>query len=304
MEEAPDKNKISEIVCSFNLKHVATLDEDSNISIWSTISQEEPLTHVKTIHIDNIRTNKNGEKIFAISDNKCVSISVNRVDPYNFKIFNFETGKEIRFTFPDCQKEIDFLSLIDNGDIVMVNTKYYRAYVFSSKDNVSWITMWDVEDLSIKTRILIDWDHTLESVEISDDEELLLICAKNKETKITRLYTFSTETGINLAFFDTQLVIDKFHLIASQKGERLFYISGDQYNLMDPYSLQNPIDASELFEKLEKNQIQEPYIIRSDKIIYTIDGKLSIKELVPDNSDDWIEYLRKKLNDRNSITAP
>ncbi|CAG8774806.1 14046_t:CDS:2, partial [Racocetra persica] len=47
-----------------------------------------------------------------------------------------------------------------------------------------------------------------------------------------------------------------------------------QYNLMDPYNLKNPVDASVLFEK---KQIQEPYIIRSDKIsdkiIYTIDGR-------------------------------
>ncbi|CAG8639621.1 25318_t:CDS:2 [Dentiscutata erythropus] len=335
VEEIPDKNKkISEIVCSPNLKHVAALREDNYISFWSNLNKEEPLTNVKTIRNDNIHTKEYGGKIFAISNNKCASISLNKTDPYNFKIYDFENGKEVSLTFPDCQKEIDFLSFIDNGNVVMVNAKYYRAYVFSSerKGNVTWacksmielkyfnkiyitvkgkliifndtiyeITMWDIEELSIKTRILIDWNYTPESIEISDDEELLLVCAKNMETKETRLYTFSTKTGINLSFFTTKLVINRFHLIASQKGERLFYISGDQYNLMDPYNLTNSIDASKLFENIEVNPIQEPYIIRSDKIIYAIDEKLSIKELVP---DDWIEYLRKKLNDRNSITAP
>ncbi|RIB28347.1 hypothetical protein C2G38_1513243 [Gigaspora rosea] len=78
---------------------------------------------------------------------------------------------------------------------------------------------------------------------------------------------------------------------------------------MDPYNLTNPtnpVDARDIFENFEENQsqIQEPYIIQSDKIIYFTDGKLSIKELITDNSDDWVEYLRKKLKDNNSITAP
>ncbi|RIB02717.1 hypothetical protein C2G38_853007 [Gigaspora rosea] len=123
IEEVPDQNKnktILEIVCSPKLKHVATLDEDSNISFWSIVGQEESLTNVNSIHINNIRTKETGEKIFAISDNKHVAISLNRVVPYNFKIFNFET-EEIPLTFPDRQKEIDFLFFIDNGNIVVGN---------------------------------------------------------------------------------------------------------------------------------------------------------------------------------------
>ncbi|RIB06368.1 hypothetical protein C2G38_2148081 [Gigaspora rosea] len=336
IEEALDKNKeILEIVCSPNLKYIAVLDNDNNISFWS----EEPLTNVNTIHIENINTKKKGKRIFAISDKKHASIGLNGVDHYNFKIFNFETGKEVSLTFPDWRKKIDILSFTDKGNIVMVNVKYRRAYVFTSKDNVSWgcksmielkyfkqiyitlkgkliifndtiyeITMWDVEDLSVKTRILIDWNYIPESIKISDDEEILLVCTKNEETKATRFYSFSTETGMNLAFFDTQLVIDRFYLIASRKAERLLYIGtyeqDKQYSIMDPYSLTFPIDAEELFENIEENKIQEPYIIQSDKIIYFIDGKLSIKELVPDNSNDWVKYLRKKLRDDNSITAP
>ncbi|CAG8779417.1 18468_t:CDS:2 [Dentiscutata erythropus] len=75
--------------------------------------------------------------------------------------------------------------------------------------------MWDIENLSIYTHILIDWNYMLEYIEISDDEELLL----------------------NL------FIIDSFHLIASRKGERLLYISNGQYKLVDPYNLENPIDA-------------------------------------------------------------
>ncbi|RIB26609.1 hypothetical protein C2G38_2030085 [Gigaspora rosea] len=365
IEEVPyDENrKISKIVCSPRLKYVALLYEDSNISIWSVDGQESYLKHEKTLRIYNICTKRKDERIFAISDDKYVSISLNKVDPnvneidpnvnkvdpndpYNFKIFDFETQKKLSLTFPDWQKEIDFLSFIDNGNIIMVNDNQYRAYVFSSKeeDNITWfcksmielkyfkklyitpqcklilfndkiyeITMWNIEELSIQTRILIDWDYIPESIEISDDEELLLVCAKNEENEETRLYVFFTETRINISSFITKSVKNRFHLIASKEGERLLYITGDQYFLMDPYNLQSnclldpynlqsetPIDASELFKRIQI-QIQEPYIIRSDKIICTIDGRVTIQELVPDN---WIKYLRKTLKDTNSITIP
>ncbi|CAG8531777.1 9678_t:CDS:2 [Cetraspora pellucida] len=332
MGVAPDKSmKISEIVCSPNLKYVAALYEDDNINLWP-IEQPD-----KIINIGKIHKTKNGEKIFAISD-KYISFSLYRDQPYNFKILDFENEKEVLLKFPDWQKEIDYLSFIDNGNVIMVNAKYYRAYVFSIDDNISWacklcksmielkyfkkiyitlkgkliifndtiyeITMWDVEELSIKTRILIDWDFTPESIEISDDEELLIICARNEKTKDTNLYIFSTETGINLSFFTTKLVINRIHLITSRKGERLLYITSENdYNLMDPYSLKYPKDASELFERNEI-PIQEPYIIRSDersdKIIYTINGRVLIEELLPDN---WIKYLRKELKDTNRITT-
>ncbi|CAG8683206.1 1257_t:CDS:2, partial [Scutellospora calospora] len=87
--------------------------------------------------------------------------------------------------------------------------------------------------------------------------------------------------------------------------ERLLFVLDDppdkQYNIMDPYNLTNSIGMSEFFEE---NEIQEPFIIKSDKIIYIIDGKVSIKDLVHDNSDDWVKYLRKELKDTNSITTP
>ncbi|RIB06366.1 hypothetical protein C2G38_2253262 [Gigaspora rosea] len=298
IEEPLDKNKkILEIVCSPNLKHVATLDEVinvNNINIWSINSYEGLLTHVKKIRIDNVRAKKNGERIFAISNNQCVSISLNRSDPYNFRKDNSNAWF--------CKS--------------MIELKYFKKIYITSKgkliifnDTIYEITMWDIENLTIKTRILVDWNYIPESIKISNDEELLLVCARNEEIKKTRFYSFSIETGINYAFFETQMVIDRFHLIASSKAERLLYIGGEQdkqYNLMDPYSLTNPIDANDLFEKIEENfnQIQEPYIIRSDKIIYFIDGKMSIKKLVPDNSDDWIKCLREELRDDNSITTP
>ncbi|RIB00607.1 hypothetical protein C2G38_1146091 [Gigaspora rosea] len=267
---------------------------------------------------------------------KQVSISIERTDSYNFKIIDFETEKEIKLKFPDWQNEIDFLSFRDNGNIIMVNAKYYRAYVFKvkRKDNTKWvcrsrielqyfkkiyitskgklimyndtiheITVWNIDDLSAKTRILIEWCHVLQHIEISDDEELLAVLTENKKINEKNLYVFSTETGINISSLSTtKLVIDRFHLIASKKGERLLYRyiqrSATKYNLLDPYSLINPINANKLFGN---KQIQEIYIIKLDKIIYSKEGGVLIENLVPDN---WIEYLRKTLKDTNSITTP
>ncbi|CAG8792391.1 18342_t:CDS:2, partial [Dentiscutata erythropus] len=147
IEEDPDKTKKNlEIVCSPNMIYVATLDEDSNINLWSVVSQEQHLENKKTIHIDNIYNIDDiysiykFKRVFAISDNMHASISLNRVYPYNFGIFDFENEQEILLTFHDQQKEIDFLSFLKNGDIVIVNVRYYRAYVFSckEKDNISW----------------------------------------------------------------------------------------------------------------------------------------------------------------------
>ncbi|RIB25341.1 hypothetical protein C2G38_2031136 [Gigaspora rosea] len=165
-----------------------------------------------------------------------------------------------------------FLTNVKTMHIEKICTKE-KGKLIIFNDTIYEITMWDIEELSIKTRILIEWDHILESIEISDDEELLFICAKSEKTEETRLYVFSTETGINLAFFTQELTIDRLHLIASRKGERLLYISGEQYKLTDPYNLKNQIDAR----------------------------KVLIEELVPDN---WVEYLRPKLMDTNSITTP
>ncbi|KAF0541193.1 transient receptor potential cation channel subfamily a member 1-like [Gigaspora margarita] len=349
IEKDPDENKnqkIVEIVCSPKLEHVAALHENNKISLWSIVSQEsqeKSLINVKTVHFDNIRRNEKIEaisddkyelirKIFAISDNKQVSISLDRIGPYNFKIFEFETEKEIKLTFPDWQKEIDFLSFIDNGNIIMINAKYYRAYVFSIKrkkyvcnsmielqyfkkiyitpkgklilfnDTIHEITLWDIEDLSAKSRIFIEWCHILIHIELSDDEELLAVLTENKKFNDKNLYVFSTETGINLSSFPTKLKIDRFHLIASSKGERLLYrydhSSGKKYCLMDSYNLKTPTSANKLFEN---KQIQEQYIIKSDIIIYTNNRNVLIEKLVPDN---WIEYLRKDLKDTNSITTP
>ncbi|CAG8481458.1 14650_t:CDS:2 [Cetraspora pellucida] len=219
MDQRLDKHaaeEILEIVCSPKMKYIAVLNK-------------------------NYQIKSRGSKLFAVSDNKEVSIKLIRTNPYNFTIYNSEIDNEVLLRFRDQRKEIDFLSFIDNGNLIMINARDYRAYVFETKDTE---------------------------------------CEGNS---------------------------GKFYFIAAEKGERLLLVTRDQkFSLMDPYKLTNKIDASKLFEinnneYSQTNIIQEPFLIKSDKIIYSNGEKLLIKELVHDN---WIDYLRKDLGDTNSITAP
>ncbi|CAG8649808.1 3893_t:CDS:1, partial [Scutellospora calospora] len=58
-----------------------------------------------------------------------------------------------------------------------------------------------------------------------------------------------------------------------------------RYILMDPYNFTNLVSTSKC---LEINQIQEPYIIQLDKIIYTINGEvLTIKDLVEEQKQNY-----------------
>ncbi|CAG8786532.1 7094_t:CDS:2, partial [Dentiscutata erythropus] len=226
--ETPDENKeILEIVCSPNLKHVAALDEDNNISLWP-VSQEQLLM--------KIRTNKNGEKIFAVSDYKYVSISHERVNPYNFKHMFFTSKDNISWV---CKS--------------MIELKYFKKIYITLKskliifnDTIHEITMWDIDDLSIKARILIDWNYTPESIEISDDEGLLLVRAKNEKTEESRLYVFSAENGINLVSSAQCNLIDPYNI--------------DDYSIND-HNTNGLIDASKLFERIEVKQNQKPHIL-------------------------------------------
>ncbi|CAG8651615.1 19006_t:CDS:1, partial [Racocetra fulgida] len=82
---------------------------------------------------------------------------------------------------------------------------------------------------------------------------------------------------------------------------------------MDPYTLLNPINADELFRRLNA-EINTPYLIKSDNIIYVSDDRLFIENLLVIATDkdkkevtvedNWIRYLRKVLNDNNKISVP
>ncbi|CAG8799114.1 2875_t:CDS:2, partial [Cetraspora pellucida] len=79
------------------------------------------------------------------SDNNHVSVGldkdrISQISPYNFKFYDFANKKEVFLRFPDRQKEIDILAFINNGNLVTISAKNYRAYVFSCdrKDNLVW----------------------------------------------------------------------------------------------------------------------------------------------------------------------
>ncbi|RIB28868.1 hypothetical protein C2G38_1335596 [Gigaspora rosea] len=232
-EETLDKNttkNILEIVCSPEMKYIAAVSKEKYISLWSIVNEEQHLKYEKEIFIDAACIESEGSRLFAVSDNMHVSIKLDKDsisrNSYNFNFYSFITNKEVFLCFPDRQKEIDFLSFINNGNLVMVNARNYRAYIFSCsrKDNITWscismielkyfkkiyitpkgnfiiyndtiheIAIWDIETLSTKTHVLIDWVYILETIGFSDDEELLLVHAREKKKIKMRLYVFSTK---------------------------------------------------------------------------------------------------------------
>ncbi|CAG8793049.1 20947_t:CDS:2, partial [Dentiscutata erythropus] len=208
--EAP--NKILEIVCSPNLKHVATLDEDSYISLLSVVGQEIPLMKVKKkisaiftqiylmkkyllfliINVFQLALIESNLIIsVSYAYNKFITIFARKLDSLIVlmhifqEIFDFENEQEVLLTFPDRQKEVHFLSFIDDGSIVMVNALYCRAYAFSGKgkDNISWICKSMIELKYFNKIYITYWDYITEHIEISDDEELLIIYARNEKAK-------------------------------------------------------------------------------------------------------------------------
>ncbi|CAG8807359.1 24170_t:CDS:2, partial [Gigaspora rosea] len=161
-------------------------------------------------------------------------------------------------------------------------------------------------------------------VEVNQGGELLAVYAVylHEDTpKKSRLYIYSLKNGINMAIrdYDESRIVESMYFIAYEVGERLLIRSRNPFNdelyieLMDPFTLKNPVSAKKL---LESNEIRDPFIIKSDKksdniigiigvISYNLgiceDYVLGICELLDLCQTDWIKYLRKELGDYNRI---
>ncbi|RIB28340.1 hypothetical protein C2G38_2158101 [Gigaspora rosea] len=67
--------------------------------------------------------------------------------------------------------------------------------------------MWDIEDLSIKTHILVNWKYIPESIKISDDEELLLRLESDDKTDILTVIDYNYRRKKNGIMLKKQLDI-------------------------------------------------------------------------------------------------
>ncbi|RIB29536.1 hypothetical protein C2G38_1101001 [Gigaspora rosea] len=343
--ERPHNGKpISKIICSPRMKYAGTWSNDDKSAIlWSIITGQHHLKYENEISRTSITLPKT---LSAVSDNMHIVIKTNSYH-LNFEMFEMMNKQKPSLRFPNSRNVIDRSEFTRNGDFVAVSSfPSYRAFIFTpttpsdSNSEIEWIltsmlelsyfsdsfitiygnlilfndktfqlTNWNIETLKLQTNCPIDWSYVPDLVEVTEDEELLGICAKNyteedDDPGTSRIYIYSTMNGMNLATYDydSSISIDKIYFIAYEIGERLLVISHNTENnikkdLFDPYTLENPVNAENLFEN--GVTIQNPYIIKFSQIIGLIDGSISIyREFIRNN---WVNYLRDQLNDYNNL---
>ncbi|CAG8759604.1 3887_t:CDS:2, partial [Dentiscutata erythropus] len=341
IERPHNGRPISKIICSPGMKYVGTWsNDDKSAVLWSIITGQQHLKYENEILRTSI-TEPN--TLSAVSDNMHVVIKTNSYH-LNFEMFEVMTKQKPPLGFPNTRNIIDRSEFTIKGDFVVVSSfPSYRAYVFTPTappdSNIEWnltsmlelsyfsdsfitiqgnlilfndktfqLTNWFIKTMELKTNCPIDWNYVPVLVEVTEDEELLGICAKtyteDDNPGTSRIYIYSTMNGMNLATYDydASISIDKIYFIAHEIGERLLVISHDTENnvkmdLFDPYTLKNPVNAENLFEI--GALIQNPYTIKFSQLIGLIDGTISIYRRFI--RDKWIDYLRQQLNDYNRL---
>ncbi|CAG8614790.1 39627_t:CDS:2 [Gigaspora margarita] len=306
-----DVNAIAQIVCSPNMKYVATTftfksvyeksgekssaeqqdagdlkesayNEDdgkiSKVSLWS-VTETKELVKVSEIMAHKIIEPE--PKLWAVSDDK----HNEWIESTKFELSYF------------CDA---FITV--EGKLILFD------------DQIFQLTKWDISTLAFETNCMIDWCYKVWHVEVNQGGELLAVYAvylQEDTPKKSKLYIYSLKNGINMAIhdYDESRIVDSMYFIAYEAGERLLIRSHNPFNdelsieLMDPFTLKDPVSAKKLLES--DKQIRDPFIIKSDKksdnIIGVINENLDIYELLKLFQTDWITYLRKELGDYNRI---
>ncbi|RHZ51255.1 hypothetical protein Glove_481g10 [Diversispora epigaea] len=189
-----------------------------------------------------------------------------------------------------------------NGKLLVI-TKRVRYF----------LVQWDLENLEFEQQYILDWPLKPDSIDaqLNFDGTLLAVFGRSPKDYpindfIDKVYVYSTEKGVLLKkyIYKDEVTVNKVYFIGSKVGERLLILSSDDSNsnrceIMDPYTLENPVDCRRLFSYSEG--YFDPFIIKDDDIIGVCEGQLLIQGLI---KDDWINYLRRTLNDYNEINSP
>ncbi|CAG8688998.1 3131_t:CDS:2, partial [Scutellospora calospora] len=237
MERPHNGKPISKIICSPKMKYVGTWsNEDKSVILWSIITGQQHLKYENEISRTSITE---PDTLSAVSDNMHVVIKTNSYH-LNFEIFEISTKKKPFLRFPNSRNVIDRSEFTINGDFIVVsNFPSYRAYVFTptipsdSNPEIKWnctsmfeltyfcdsfittqgnlilfndktfqLTNWIIKTLEFQTNCPIDWNYEPVLVEVTEDEELLAIYAKNdfdNDLEKSKIYIYSTRNGMNLA---------------------------------------------------------------------------------------------------------
>ncbi|CAG8808015.1 33816_t:CDS:2, partial [Gigaspora margarita] len=200
--------------------------------------------------------------------------------------------------------------------------------LFIYHEKLGSITKWDINTSKFEAYFLFDNSISVDNMKLSDNGVLLFVYGK-KLDDYQYISIYSADRGIRLTTFN----VDAVYLIAPDIGARLLIVYHKSYKSEDNYrcSICNPFapfipynsyvkvndpfkDFDVKFDNNFENNFENKFIIKYDKIIgFDSDsGTLVIKDLIKDlirdlikdsepNNNDWIFYLRNKLEDCNSI---
>ncbi|CAG8806090.1 20387_t:CDS:2, partial [Gigaspora margarita] len=179
-------------------------------------------------------------------------------------------------------------------------------------DNCRSLTQWNLNTLVFEKQYQLGWIEQTHFSRFMGES----FCIFNKNSTLLAvylypfIYVYLTETSVLLS--QCQLKgIQHFEFISSVEGERLLLFFYDNLEIRDPYNLQHVISNKtianfyeELLELLNEETLTKlmqsvEFKTLMDKKIFFISNRcLWVKEV---SDEQWIKYLREKLEDYNEI---
>ncbi|CAG8495669.1 13704_t:CDS:2, partial [Gigaspora rosea] len=271
-------------------KHKISLENNENF-----INYDENKVYSEYIESNYSKNFGDIKNWFTVSDDKLVSMPIERV-PLTIKVVSKTDEKdEMKAVSKIEEKAVTRIKIVEsyNGKVFLSNGK-----LFIYDENLGSITKWDINTSKFEAYFLFDNGFSVDNMKLSDNGVLLFVYGKKLEDNLHEdpypcISIYSADRGIR---FTT------FYLIASETGARLLIVYHKSYNKAGNYrcSLCNPFAPYIPFKSYVK-----AYDLFKD---FDVGGTLIIKHLIKDlnkdsepNYNDWIFYLRNKLEDFNSI---
>ncbi|RIB15873.1 hypothetical protein C2G38_2191397 [Gigaspora rosea] len=260
-ENLPHEGKeISEIVCSLNMKYVATVSyDDKSVFGWPIIGHFK-LNFDHSISFKDLNLNWD---LLEVVDCKHIIIRIFDITTRSKQILNVQGVKE----------SIHNATFLENGDLAVVKGDP------------------DLTNLKFETQYILDWNLTKDKdsicMELNNGGTLLAVLGYVSDSNLTRksaIYVYSKSNITNI-LFKNSYYIDKMYFIGSKERERLLVYCGSYY-IINPYNLSDTINAEEL---LGINLSDEKNIIISNYIIEVQDDNLQMQCL--DQHKKWDDHL-------------
>ncbi|CAG8492758.1 17670_t:CDS:2 [Acaulospora morrowiae] len=328
------------IVLSPKMCYAATW-EHKDLRLWEIIEGQQDLREIEKFSFedDNLYPDP---CLTNISDGKHIVLTLKGGHQNNFVLFNLNTRKVNKPKAPNLDGKADTWNFLENDDFVAIKgDPVYRVYIFSSciKDSDKWnckkmielgyytqsyifsngkllsmaagttiLSQWNLKNLDFEQQYMLNKFRFRPNIAMNRDSTLLVLFGlvyKSYDKTSYKLLVYSMELGIMLAQREYPHEYEVY-FIGTGVGERIIMVwpLEDKCEIIDPYSLTNPVDATKLFERTKDavvSRVTRPYVIQSDRIVGWFEGNLYVQPLIREN---WVDYLRNNLKDYGSIGSP